>query len=135
MKKRTGIWIDTEHAFIIDLNEDGADVKAIDSHIETRPRFAGETSNANRVSPTYVGEKNEERKIQHELDNFLEKVLHELHKPEELVIFGPAQTKHKLENKLLLDKTLSPKKLDTVAAEAMSKNQMVAWVKDYFSHN
>ncbi len=136
MKKQTGVWIDSQHAYIIDVSGPTPELHAIDSDIETRVRYEGEGKKYTRVGSVYIDpEKHEERRFEQALDDYLNKVEQALLDADELVIFGPAQTKTRLEKKLMENKILKEKLLATRPAEAMSTNQMVAWVKHFFHLN
>lgn len=135
MKKETGVWIDSEQACIVNLTEDGSQVTTMASGIQSRVRFEGETTNFNRRGTTFMDpESHQERRHYHEAENFLRAVKGALAGSEAIVILGPAQMKKWLENSLQEDKAFVGKLLGVESAPKMSENQLVAWVKDYFSH-
>lgn len=136
MKRQTGIWIDTNHAYIIELQENQYQITTIDSEIASRERIPGEGKKYTRVGSVYIDpEKKEERRFDNQLSDYLEKVKDVIGDTEEVVIFGPAQTKKKLAKMMQEDKKSTAKLLGSIPADAMTKNQMVAWVKDFYSHN
>jgi hypothetical protein len=135
MKTETGVWIDTERAMIIELKDGQSEVGVINSGIETRERFEGEDKKFTRVGSVYIDpETNDERRFDQQVDRYLDTVKAALSNAEALVIMGPAQMKKRLEKLLLEDKSFDGKVLGVEPADKMSENQMVAWVKDYFSH-
>jgi stalled ribosome rescue protein Dom34 len=136
MKRQTGIWIDTNHAYIIELQENQYQITTIDSEIASRERIPGEGKKYTRVGSVYIDpEKKEERRFDNQLSDYLEKVKDVIRNTEEVVIFGPAQTKKKLAKMMQEDKKSTAKLLGSIPADAMTKNQMVAWVIDFYSNN
>jgi hypothetical protein len=134
MKKQMGIWIDSIHAYIININEDEPRIETIDSGIVPNERFAGEGKRFTRVGNVYIDfEKNEERKFDQKMEDYLNKVMTMLKDVEELLIFGPAQTRIKLGKKIKEEKTMQNISVVNEAAEDMSERQMVAHVRQYFA--
>jgi stalled ribosome rescue protein Dom34 len=78
-------------------------------------------------------EKNEERKFDQRMEDYLNKVMTMLKDAEELLIFGPAQTRIKLGKKIQEEKTMQNISVVNEAAEDMSERQMVAHVRQYFA--
>jgi hypothetical protein len=134
MKKQMGIWIDTIHAYIINMNDDEPRIETIDSEIVPHERIAGEGKRFTRVGNVYIDfEKNEERKFDQHMEDYLEKVMAAVKDAEELLIFGPAQTRIKLGKKIEEEKTIKNITVVNEAAEAMSERQMVAHVRQHFA--
>jgi hypothetical protein len=134
MKKQMGIWIDTIHAYIINMNDDEPRIETIDSGIVPHERFTGEGKRFTRVGNVYIDfEKNEERKFDQHMDDYLEKVMAAVKDAEELLIFGPAQTRIKLGKKIEEEKTIKNITVVNEAAEDMSERQMVAHVRQFFA--
>ena len=48
------------------------------------------------------------------------------------MLFGPAQTKNKLEKLILINPNLSSKLKGVQVSDSMTKNQKIAYVKNYF---
>lgn len=134
MKKQMGIWIDSIHAYIINMNEDEPRIEIVDSGIVPNERFAGEGKRFTRVGNVYIDfEKNEERKFDQRMEDYLKKVMNMLKDADELLIFGPAQTRIKLGKKIEEEKTMKNISVVNEAAEDMSERQMVAHVRQYFA--
>jgi hypothetical protein len=134
MKKQMGIWIDSIHAYIIKMNEGEPRIETVDSGIVPNERFAGEGKRFTRVGNVYIDfEKNEERKFDQRMEDYLNKVMTMLKDAEELLIFGPAQTRIKLGKKIQEEKTMQNISVVNEAAEDMSERQMVAHVRQYFA--
>lgn len=136
MKKQMGIWIDTIHAHIIRLVGDEPIFKTIESDIVPHERFSGEGKRFTRVGNVYIDfEKNEERRFDQHMEDYLEKVLNEIKEVDELFIFGPAQTRIKLGKKIQQEKTMERIVVVNEAAEDMSDRQIIAHVRQHFAAN
>jgi len=132
--KYAGVWIDQKEANIIILDDDHhIENKTILSEIETRERVEGETKVFGRFGDQYLNnEKGKKNKIEKLTKIYLKNVLNLVKNADSILIFGPAQTKIKLENFIQKDPKLSVKLNDVQTAEQMTNNQKVAFVKKYF---
>ena len=131
--KYAGVWIDQKEANIIILDDDHIENKTILSEIETRERVEGETKVFGRFGDQYLNnEKGKKNKIEELTKIYLKNVLNSVKNADSILIFGPAQTKIKLENFIQKDPKLSVKLNDVQNAEQMTNNQKVAFVKKYF---
>jgi hypothetical protein len=135
MKRQTGIWIDTSKAIIVAL--DGAKeekITEIDSDVENSVHHNKE-GNKGTFSGGHHGnseKKFDERKKQ-ELDFFLKSVLSYVKHSDELYVFGPAETKIRLEQKIHDENLIEPGKLKAVeTADKMTLNEVVAKVKKFY---
>lgn len=129
-----GIWIDTIHAHLVRLQQDEATIETIDSGIVPHERFEGEGKRFTRVGSVYIDfEKNEERRFDQQMDNYLENVMTAVKDADELLIFGPAQTRIKLGKKIEKNKQMHDIKVVNEAAKDMSERQMIAHVRQHFA--
>ncbi len=131
--KYAGVWIDQKEANIIVLDDKHIVNKTIVSEIETRERFEGESKAFGRFGDQFLNnEKGKKNKIDELTKVYLKNVLNSIKNVDEILIFGPAQTKIKLGNLIQKDPKLSIKLSEIQNAEHMTDNQKVAFVKDYF---
>ena len=136
MKRQTGIWIDSSKAIIVALDGHKEEkITEIDSDIENSVHHNKE-GNKGTFSGGHHGnseKKFDERKKQ-ELDFFLKSVLSYVKKSDELYVFGPAETKIRLEQKMHDDNLIEPGKLKSVeTADKMTLNEVVAKVKKFYN--
>jgi hypothetical protein len=136
MKRQTGIWIDTSKAIIITLDGHKEEkITEIDSDVENSVHHNKE-GNKGTFSGGHHGnseKKFDERKKQ-ELDFFLKSVLSYVKKSDELYVFGPAETKIRLEQKMLDENLIEPGKLKSVeTADKMTLNEIVAKVRKFYN--
>lgn len=155
MKKRVGVWIDTEKAVIISLEESEQHSNAVhlqtgkrlqkepklpkeahftvSSRIEGKLRIPGDTKEFSRSgSHHYSTELKNEHKLQNTKNQYFRSVLQEIKDVDEVVIFGPSMTKKELESQIEKDPLLHAHLKAVESADAMSDNQMVRWVENYF---
>ncbi len=136
MKKQNGIWIDTERAYIVNLEDDEPQLTKMESGIETRERYPGEERNFGQFGETFIDyEKKKEHRLETNVHHYLEDVKARVKEADELIIFGPAQMKKHLEKLLKEDKNFKPQIKGVENADKMSEHQLVAWVKSYFTKN
>lgn len=131
--KKVGIWLDQKEANVITLFENTQQQKIIYSDIETRERFEGETKQYGRFGEQYLNyEKGQQKRIKDLTNRYLNKIIQELNNVDEIMIFGPAQTKIKLEKLIQGNPNLLSKLKDVQVSDNMTENQKVAYVKKYF---
>ena len=135
MKRQTGIWIDSSKAIIVALDGDTEKITEIDSEVENSVHHNDE-GNKGTFSGVHHGnsDKKFDNRKEQELDYFIKSVLSYVKKSDELIVFGPAQTKTKLEQKLMEDHLIEPGKLKAVeTADKMTLNQIVEKVRRYYN--
>ena len=134
MKRQTGIWIDTSKAIIVTL-EGGKDEKIseIDSAVENKV-YHDKEGNKGTFSGVHHG--NSETKFDNrkkeQLDFFIKEVLSYVKGADELFVFGPAETKIKLEQKIQGEKLFANKLKAVETADKMTLNEIVAKVKKFY---
>jgi hypothetical protein len=135
-KKQTGVWIDSTEAVIVTLfdgNENITEIKSgIDNKIYRDDEGYKGTFSGNRHGNSE--QKFNDRK-KHELDSFLNNVLSQVKESDEIFIFGPAETKTKLQEIIYHEKLINIQKLKSVqTASKMSPNQILANVKNFYKN-
>lgn len=131
---QTGIWIDSKKAVIITFKNKESNTKIIYSGVEGKNRIEGEGKEFGRFGNQFSTlEKKLEKKYQLEIIEYLKEVIKALESTDDLVLFGPAQVKIELKKLIEKDNKLLKKLLDVVDADSMTDNQLVAWVKKYYS--
>jgi hypothetical protein len=135
MKTQTGIWIDSSKAIIVTLNGGKEKITEIDSEIENSV-YHNKEGNKGTFSGAHQSDsetKFENRKNE-QTDYFIEAVLSNVKKADELYVFGPAETKTKLEQKIQHQNIINPSILRAVeTSDKMTLNEIVAQVKDFYN--
>lgn len=131
--KQLGVWIDQREANIILLTKNSVETKTIYSDIDTRERIEGEKKQFGRFGDQYlVDEKGKKNRIEEYMNRYLNRVLDELRNSDEIMLFGPAQAKSKLEKRMMNDPDLLGKLKAVNVAEKMTMNQKIAYVKKFY---
>ena len=135
MEKQVGIWIDSKKAIIVTLDGQKEEkITEIDSEVENSV-YHNKEGNKGTFSGSHHSDsetKFDNRKKE-ELDYFLKSVLFYVKGSDYLYIFGPAETKIKLEQKIREDKSLVKINLKAVeTADNVTLNEIVAKVKDFY---
>jgi len=131
--RKVGIWIDQKEANLITLTSNAIHTKTIYSDIESRIRIEGETKQFGRFGDQFlVDEKGKQNKVKEYTHRYLLRVVKELSKADEILLFGPAQMKLKMEKIILSMPELSVKLKDTQTSENMTHNQKLAYVKNFY---
>ena len=136
MEKQVGIWIDSKKAIIVSLNGQKEEkITEIDSEVENSVHHNKE-GNKGTFSGSHHGDnetKFENRKKE-ELNYYLKSVISNINKPDYLDLFGPGETKTKLEQKIGDDKSLEKTNLKAVeTSDNMTLNEIVAKVRDFYN--
>ena len=136
MEKQVGIWIDSKKAIIVTLNGNKEEkITEIDSEVENSV-YHNKEGNKGTFSGTHHSDsetKFDNRKKE-ELNYYLKAVMNYVKGSDYLYIFGPAETKIKLEQKISEEKSLGKINLKAVeTADNMTLNEIVAQVKDFYN--
>jgi len=130
---KAGIWIDTEKAVIVFLKGKGHNIKTVESLIEGRERIPGEKKMFSKFEVQFSNiETKKENRKNHEIQNYLKKVVDEIKDTDEVVLFGPAEMKNELEKFMLKKSIQSPVIRRVETTDSMTQNQIVAWVKSFY---
>jgi len=155
MKKKVGVWIDTEKAVIISLNGvehranilnsqpgerigkspkiSNESVQVISSPIQTKLRIPGDTKEfARSGNQHYSTEIKNMHKLKNVKQQFFKNILQGIKDVDELVLFGPSLIKKEFESQISKHPQIHSRLLSVEAADIMTDNQMVQWVENYF---
>ena len=133
MIKQTGIWIDKEKAYLINIAEGKHNIKTIESDISIRERFEGEGKEYGRFGGQFLSMENKKNnRIKKQSVEYLKRIISEINNSDEVVLFGPAEMKTELEKMILKDNSLKDKLVAVQTADSMTENQLVAWVKEFY---
>jgi len=155
MKKKVGVWIDTEKAVIISLEavETRANVqnslpgerlvkspkitndtyKIITSPIQTKLRLPGDTKDfAKFGNQHYSTEIKNMHKLKNVKHQYFKNILQGIKDVDELVLFGPSIIKKEFEAQMTKYPLIHSRLLSVEAADIMTDKQMVRWVENYF---
>jgi hypothetical protein len=135
MKKQTGIWIDSTKAIIVTLEDGKEAVSEIQSDLENRVYHDKEGDKGSFFGSQHIdSQKSFDERKKHQINSYFKDIISIVNDSDELYIFGPAETKTKLEQKINAEKSAIASKLKSVeTADSMTSNQIIAKVKKYYS--
>ena len=128
--KRIGIWIDKKKAYVILLNGEKESMEVIDSMIPDFHPKGGHRSKQPWGPVDTVKEKAYLAKEQLAIKDFFDTIYKKITGVNQLFVFGPAQMKDEFKKFLDRQYDFNPEYLRIEPADSMTKNQMVAMVKD-----
>ncbi len=136
MKKQIGIWLNTDKAILVSLlNGKQNEIQTIESDVESRTRFPGETkpnSGSGTILPSL--EKRTINRKKQQMHEYFDRILQHISRDTgEIYLFGPAETKVHFEKALKKHPNYASKKLELNSADKMSRAQMIAHVKQHFN--
>ncbi len=79
-----------------------------------------------------MDEKGKKNRIEEYTTRYLNRVVNELKKADQVMVFGPAQTKKRLEKLIFADQNLAQKLKEIKVSDNMTDNQKIAYVKAYY---
>lgn len=132
--KRTqvGIWLDYRKAWVVHI--DPADMKLVEvySNIEDFHPAGGARSKTPWGPQDKMAEPKYLERRKHQTKSYLQEILNQVKKVDEIVIMGPAQAKVDFQKFILSHKGNKPLILEVSPADSMTKNQVIARVKELF---
>jgi len=131
MDQNIGLWIDHKQAFLIWL--DRKKVEVIPSNLEPRTHASGSTRKGGRYNQNLDSELKHEDHYNNQLSKYYENVIKTIQNADSIFIMGPGEAKLELKNAIQRRKDMIQKLLKIETADKMTKNQMVAYVKEFFS--
>lgn len=125
MSSKIGLWIDHRQAVIVNVTDEGDEVKRIMSNMEKDVRFSSRTADIG--SPEDV----RDRQFENYLNKYYDDVIGSLRNTESILIFGPGEAKGELE-KRLVGEGLKQRIVGVEAADKMTDGQIAAKVRQHF---
>ena len=134
MEKNVGIWLDSEKAYIISLIDGREKLEKIESNVESRVRYEGEKKSFSRIGGQLVNpQKKKTKRKKQQLQNYFKSILKKTNDAEKIYIFGPAEAKTGLTKEYKKHKSLQNKVLKVENSDNLTKNQMIAQVREVFA--
>lgn len=134
MKKRAGLWIDRERAFILIIINGEESISIIESGAEAHIRALGGSRSATPYAPQDVApERKIEEKRKRHLRQYYKRIIGIIQDSDEIVIFGPGEAKLELKKEIEKSKVMREKIVGIESADKMTERQMRAWIKTFFN--
>ena len=135
MKQRYAIWIDHRKAIILCADAEGnLTEEEMKSPVGKRERYIGEETNktSSRIGHTVANESHHQHKEENDFRAFLKHIVAKLNMPEGLLILGPGDARHELQNEVENEKILKGLKLENRPADKMTDHEIREEMKEYF---
>ncbi len=130
---QTGIWLDSEHAYVITLREGHVTVEEVESPVETRVRIEGERKPYSRLGGMYVNpQKKRTKRQEQQLRSYFRSIMDKIKDADEIFVFGPSHTPRRFYKELLRHHDLAPRVAGYESEDHLTRNQMVAKVRKVF---
>jgi stalled ribosome rescue protein Dom34 len=134
---KTGIWLDKKVAYVIsdDLNGHQT-MEVIFSKVEIFHVHGGSGTRRKGGPQDVVQDRRYLERENHQLKNYFKEIVGHIKDCDQVVIYGPAETGQKFKKELDQNyESLALLVSEVVITDSMSKNQMKALVRDYFTAN
>jgi len=130
MDRNVGLWIDHKQAFVIS-DQDGI-VEVIPSHIEPPAHYSGGTQLGGKLNQKTDTEFRKSDRFRLQLKKYYQQVISSLKDANSIFIMGPGEAKIEFQKAIKRYKSLQGRVLKVETADKMTKNQMVAYVRNFY---
>lgn len=127
-----GLWINHKQAFLIWLDRNKVEI--ILSNLEPHTHTSGSTRKGGRYNQILDSELKHTNHYNNQLNKYYENAIKTIKNADSIFIMEPGEAKLELKNAIKRRKYMIQKMLKIEAAVEMTKNQMVARVKEFFSN-
>jgi stalled ribosome rescue protein Dom34 len=132
MDRNVGLWIDHKQAYAI-WYSDGT-VEVIPSQIEPPAHDSGGTRMGGKQNSKADRELRHNDRFKLQLQKYYQQVISALKRADSILIMGPGEAKIELEKAIKKNKDLQRRILKVETAAKMTKNQMIAYVKNFYKN-
>ena len=134
--KKTGIWLDKNKALIVTLDNGVETLSTIASNLEHYHIHGGAGTRFKGGPQDVVQDSKFLEREKHQLKRYYKSLVSQVEDTDALVIFGPADINKKFSEEINKNyKSLSTKIKAVEKADSMTKNQVKAWVRDFYKSN
>jgi UDP-N-acetylglucosamine 2-epimerase len=129
--RKAAIWLDHLHAHLLKFKDDKINIETVESGLETRVRYKGETAIGTKLGNkrTTNNEYHKHRKEENQLKEYYKQLSATIKKYDTIFLFGPTTAKNELLNYVREKEKLNGKTFIVDSAEELSFNQMIAKAK------
>ncbi len=132
--RNLGVWIDKDKAHVVTINGKNEELVTIDSNVEHFHVGGGSGSKLKGGPQNVVQDSKYLEREKHQLKSYFKEVASKIETADSVVIFGPAEMNMNFKKELEVNyKGLNSKVKAVDKADSMTNNQVVAWVRDFYS--
>ena len=130
MDRKIGVWIDHKQAYLIEYET--GQVDAISSNIELPAQPASGTQPGGKLNQNKESELRQFSRYKLQLHKYYQQVVTGLKNANSIFVMGPGEAKIEFEKFLKKYKSMQKRLIKVETADKMTKNQMVAHVKNFY---
>ena len=130
MDRNVGLWIDHKQAYVIS-HKDGI-VDVIPSNIEPPAHYSGGTQLGGKLNQKADTEFRRSDRFRLQLKKYYQQVISAIKDANTIFIMGPGEAKIEFEKAIRRIKAMQNRVLKVEAADKMTKNQMIAYVRKFY---
>ena len=131
---KTGVWLDKTRAIIVSLYNGKVSLNTLLSNVEHFHVHGGSGTRFKGGPQDVVQDSKYLEREKHQIKKYFNAIIAEINDADTVVLFGPAEMGEKLHKEITLNHPrLKPRVKPVVKADSMTKNQVKAWVKAFFS--
>lgn len=132
MDRNVGLWIDHKQAYVIS-DKDGI-LEVIPSHLEPPAHYSGGTQLGGRMNHKADTEYRKSDRFKQQLKKYYQQVISTLKDANSIFIMGPGEAKIEFEKAIRKYKSLQNRILKVETTDKMTKNQMIAYVRNFYKN-
>ncbi len=134
---KVAIWLDSSRATIVTFKNGVPQIETIDSGVESHVRIDGEGKESSQFGAGNFtnNEHRENQRHSNEVQAYLKKLTQKIESYEQILLFGPTNTKNQLKNILDEQKAFAGKKIEVKNSDKMTENQLVAFAREHLTQN
>ena len=130
MDRNVGLWIDHKQAYVIS-EKDGI-LEVIPSLLEPPAHYSGGTQLGGRMNHKADTEYRKSDRFKQQLKKYYQQVISALKDANSIFIMGPGEAKIEFEKAIRKYKSLQNRVLKVETTDKMTKNQMIAYVRNFY---
>jgi stalled ribosome rescue protein Dom34 len=135
--KKVGVWLDKRVAYVFLKNDSGTEeMRTVFSKTEEREEIS--KAYRDRVKQGATEKLSDKKLLEHEkneLNLYFTDIVNHFQDADEIVLFGPSLTAERLYKRLEVQNPLLKAKIkDVIKVDSMTKNQIRALIKNYYSN-
>lgn len=131
--KNIGVWLDKEKAYVVTVGEEEVGMMTIESDMEFFNPKGGSRSKTRWGPQDVVQDSKYLEREKHQHREYFKKIIAQLRKADQIVLYGPAETYERLLKELQQNYPEIAKRIrDVSSADSMTINQIKAKVRDYY---
>ena len=132
MDRNVGLWIDHKQAYVIS-DQDGI-LEVIPSQIEPPAHYSGGTQLGGKLNQKADTEFRKSDRFRLQLKKYYQHVISSLKDATSILIIGPGEAKIEFQKVIKRNKSLQGRVLKVETADKMTKNQMIAYVRNFYKN-